>query len=73
VHKKDELYEFTIYAFREMYTIKPEGSCPDDWGWFPSRSRGFYLCHNIESSTDTQTLSNPKGGKDFARNKAVDF
>jgi len=71
VHNKGELHEFTIDILREMHTNTPDGICPNDWGRFPRRSRGFCLCHNIETSTDTQTLSNPKGGKHFAGNKAV--
>jgi hypothetical protein len=73
MHKKDESHEFTIDTLRAVYTITLDGSCPDDWGWFPSRSRGFSLCHNIETSTDIQPLSNPKGGKDGSGNKSVDF
>jgi hypothetical protein len=45
----------------------------DHWGWLLSRSKGFSLCHNIETSTHTQPLSNPEDGKDFASNKVVDF
>jgi hypothetical protein len=73
VYKKDKLHEFTIDTLRELYTITLNDSCPDDWGWLPSRNRGFSLCHNSQTCTDTQPLSNPNGGKDFAGNKTVDF